>query len=293
MQTISVFQYASAKQFLLDSLDSKKKKNPQFSVRQWSKKMGLQSHTLLTLLLQGKRPLRVKHAKFLSVGLDLTPKENLFFQTLIQYESSQTIEEKELCRMWLAEQNPGQALSTRELDEFSVISDWIHMAILGASRLKDFDGKPETLKKRIGSKTSVHEIRSAMNRMTEMGLLEKQTDGNLWPTYQRITNKDEVANAGVRKYHAQVMDLAKSALEDQSVEEREYQSLSIAIRKDDLELAKEMIKKFRVQFVQTLGLQTREADELYQMNLQFFRLTESPAVNPAVNEGAETKTRSA
>ncbi len=290
----SVFHYTSAKQFLLDSLDFKKKKNPQFSVRQWAKKMGLQSHTLLTLLLQGKRPLRVKHAKFLALGLELNAKENLFFQTLIQYESASSIEEKELSRMWLAEQNPGKDFSTRELDEFSVVSDWIHMAILGASRLKDFDGKPETLKQRIGSKTSVHEIRSAVNRMMEMGLLEKQADGNLWPTYQRITNKDDVANAGARKYHQQVMDLAKNALEEQNVSEREYQSLSIAIRREDLDLAKEMIKKFRMQFVQALGLQTREADELYQMNVQFFRLTESPAVGAmsttAENEGAETKT---
>lgn len=290
----SVFRYTSAKQFLLDSLDYKKKKNPQFSVRQWAKKMGLQSHTLLTLLIQGKRPLRVKHAKFLSLGLGLSMKENLFFQTLIQYEAASSIEEKELCKMWLVEQNPGQDFTTRELDEFSVISDWIHMAILGASRLKDFDGKPETLKNRIGSKTSVHEIRSAMNRMMEMGLLEKQADGNLWPAYQRITNKDDVANAGARKYHQQVIELAKNAIEEQGVTEREYQSLSIAIRKEDLDLAKEMIKKFRMQFVQALGLQTREADELYQLNVQFFRLTESPAavtsVTAAVNEGAETKT---
>lgn len=272
----SVFDYKSARQFLLDTLAEKQRKNPGYSLRQWCQKMGLTSHTLLTLLLQGKRPLRIKHTQFLSKGLELNSQENLYFQALIQMEGATTPEEKDLCRIWLSDLHPGGNFSTRELDEFSVIADWVHMTILSMTRLKSFKGTPEEIRKKLGNKVSIHEVRAAVNRLSGLGLVEIK-DGVLLSTFSRVVTKDDIANKGAREYHRQVITLAQEAIESQSVDEREFQSFGLAIPKDKLALAKKMIRKFRTQFAEAVGAEVGEADEVYQMNMQFFRLTESPA----------------
>jgi len=274
-KSLNVFDYTSARQFMLDSLAEKQRRNPGYSLRQWCNKMGLQSHTLLTLLLQGKRPLRIKHAQFLSKGLDLNSQENLYFQALIQLENAETLEEKNLCRLWLSDLHPGGNFTTRELDEFSAISDWVHMTILSMSRLKGFTGAEEEIRKKLGKKISIHEVRMAVNRLLDLGLLEKK-DGTLVPTYHRVVTKDDVANSGAREYHRQVIDLAKNAIEEQDVSERELQSFAIAVPNEKIDLAKQMIRKFRTQFAEAIGASIGTGDEVYQMNMQFFRLTESP-----------------
>jgi uncharacterized protein (TIGR02147 family) len=86
----------------------------------------------------------------------------------------------------------------------------------------------------------------------------------------------------VRQYHKQVMNLALEAVEAQSVEAREYQSFAIALPKGKLPLAKDMIRKFRAQFVK--AMQSEVCDEVYQFNLQLFQLTESPPARRRVSE---------
>jgi uncharacterized protein (TIGR02147 family) len=286
---VSVFDYQSPRQFLLDALSEKQKKNPGYSLRQWCLKMGQKSHTLVTLILQGKRPLRIKHAAMFARGLDLASQENVYFQGLIQMENATTPEEKKLCALWLSDLHPGGVFTTRELDEFSVISDWVHMTILSMTRLKGLSGSPEEISKRLGLKVSTNEVRAAVSRLLDLGLIQKNKDGKLEATYHRVTSKDEIASSGGREYHRQVIDLAKNAIEAQSIHEREFQSFGIAIAQDKIQLAKDMIKKFRAQFAQTVGARPGEGDEVYQTNIQFFRLTESPREKSVSSEDEGAK----
>ena len=284
MNQVAIFNYTNPRQFLLDALQEKQKSQSDFSVRKWAKEMGLTSHSILVMILQGKRPLRMKHAAFLSKGLNLSTQEKLFLQALIQFDTAKSIEEKELCRLWLSELNPGGQYKTCEIDQFMVISHWVHMTILSMTNLKNFDGSAEQIHKLLKGKASIHEVRSALNRLYELKLIRRNSNGKVEATYERVTSKDDVVNKGVREYHRQVIDLAKNAIEEQSVEEREFQSFSLGIPHERLVLAKTMIRKFRTQFVKAMSADTGSADDVYQFNLQFFRLTENPMFAPANKE---------
>ena len=53
-------------------------------------------------------------------------------------------------------------------------------------------------------------------------------------------------------------------------------------------LAKEMIRRFRSQFTSAVGAEG-DGDEVYQMNMNFFQLTESPAIKMVEDEGVDTE----
>lgn len=287
MEVQSVFQYQSAKRFLLDTVEHKQKTDAAFSVRKWAREMGLGSHALLVMILQGKRSMTLRQVPFLAKGLGLSSPERLYFQALIQFENAKTQEEKDLCQLWLSEINPGSKFRVRDIDEYIVIAHWVHMAILAMTGLAAFRGSAEEIHARLGGKVLIHEIRAALERLKALNLVEMK-DGRLTCTVERVSTRDDVANRGAREYHKQVASLVAMALETQSVEQREFQSFAVSVPKSKIPLAKEMIRKFRIRFYEAM---TQEpGDEVYQTSIQFFRLTESPSeLVPKEDEGAETK----
>jgi uncharacterized protein (TIGR02147 family) len=287
MKPSTVFQYQSARQFLLDYVAHQQKSTPGFSLRKWAKSMGLGSHTHLTMILQGKRSLTLKHAPFFAKGTELSSPERLYFQALIQFENAETPEERDLCRLWMSEANPGGDYRVREVDEYIVISHWVHMAILAMTDNKDIKGTAEEIHARLGgskAKVSITEVRAAMERLRALELVREE-NGKLICTYARITTRDDVANRGAREYHKQVARLGIDAIEEQAVDEREFQSFAVSVPRDKIALAKEMIRKFRTQFYEAMT--SEPGDDVYQTQIQFFRLTERPSeMVPKEDEGA-------
>ena len=283
MPTQSVFQYRSAKRFLIDFAESKQRTDAGFSIRKWAREMGV-SHALIVMLLQGKRSLTLKQVPFLAKGMGLSSPEKLYLQALIQFENADSDEERELCELWLSEVNPGTDYKIREVDEYLVIAHWVHMAILAMTNLASFSGVPEEIYLRLGKKVSLFEIRAAVERLKALNILEEK-DGRLHCTYHRITTRDDVANRGAREYHKQIAALIPEAIETQPVEQREFQSFAVSVPRSKIPLAKELIRKFRTQFYEAMT--SEPGDEVYQTSIQFFRLTESPSeIVPKEDAGA-------
>jgi uncharacterized protein (TIGR02147 family) len=270
-----IYDYQNPRQFLLDRVSALQKRDAAVSVRALAKQMGLKSHTLLVLLLQGKRPLRVKHAPALAKGLGLTSSERLYLQALIQFDSAADIEEKKLCSLWLADLHPEGVVRSRRLDEFEAVSSWIHMAILAACELADLETTPEAIAHRFKNKVTPTEVRAALERLKALKLLEMTDSGRLRPSVEHVTTSDDIANAGARKYHREVLALAEQAIEGVALDKREFQSFAITIPQARVGLAKEMIRKFRTQLENAVGV-GGPGSEVYQTSIQLFQLTENP-----------------
>jgi len=286
---LNIYEYQNPRQFLLDQLSVFQKRDSKFSARSWAKKMGLPAPSLLIMILQGTRPLLLKHVDFLNRGLNLSTPEQLFFRALIQLTNAKTIEEKRLCEFWISELNPGSSLRIKEISEHEVISKWIHFTILSMTHLKAFDGKVDTIHKLLESKVSVHEVRSALMRLEELGLVTRdEKSGRLLSTNTAVSTRDDVTIKASHEYFKSVFRMAEDAVSTQSVLEREFQALAIAVPHDRITLAKEMIRRFRSQFIQAMVPDNATADHVYQLNLQFFRLTECPSEQwrALENEGA-------
>ena len=280
-----IYDYTNPLSFMADYIESRKTLKPGFSIRKWAKEMNLNGHALLVMLLKGKRSLRIKHLDFLGDGLRLSSNERMYFQTLIQYHNAQDLKEKRLYEHFLSELHPKENFSVKELDEFKVISDWYHMSILALTNLKDFEMSTENITSRLQGKVSAQQVDEAIERLIQMGLLERLSRSQYRATYYRVSTADDVVNLGAREYNKQVMDLAKEAIDQYEPEEREFQSFVMAVAKDKVPLAKEMIREFR-QKLSKAG--SGQGDEVYQTNIQFFQLTKDPSLG---GEGVEAENK--
>jgi uncharacterized protein (TIGR02147 family) len=224
------------------------------------------------MLLQGKRQLRIQHCHFLLRGLSFSLNESAYFEAIIQYQNAKTIEEKTFIAKLMNELNPGREVKTKEVLEFKIISGWVHMAIMAMTELKDFRGTETEIHRLLAGKLTLSEIRAALTRLLDMELLKWDEVSRLVPTFNQITTRDDIQNEGAKEYHRQVIALAANAIDKQKLEEREFQSFTMAIAKEKIPLAKEMIRRFRRKLSQAVS---GEGDEVYQTSIQFFRLTEN------------------
>lgn len=279
MAKIDIFKYKDPRLFLLDSYEKRKVTDPDFSVRKWAKEMGLAGHTLLAMILQGKRNLKIKHTDFFSQWLKLNSKQLRYFKLLIQFANAKTIEEKSHLLSLLSEVNPQGTIDRVDIEQFDVLSNWIHMAIMGMTKLKNFNGTVDEIFYLVKGKKSKFEIRLALERLLRLKLIAYNEDRKIYVTHNYVSTPDDVASKGARAYHRQVMDLAKDALEEIPLERREFQSFVMAIDKDKVDLAKQMIRDFRKEL--HLAVSGR-GDHIYQTNIQFFQLTEDSGLDQEI-----------
>ncbi len=287
MSIPSVYHYQSARLFLKDVITQKKKQEEDFSLRRFCRQNNIGSHALLIMLLNGKRKMTLKQAPGLSKALGMGSLELMYFQTLIQLDNAKSEEEKNLCKLWLNDLNPKPEYKILEVEHFHVIANWIHMAILTLAKIEGAKITAENVYALIHEKVSIAECRQAIERLLDLRLLEEK-NGKILPTHNWVRTKDDVANKGAREYHKQVSKLAIEAIEEQDPSIREYQSFALTIPEGKIPFAKDMIRKFRNQLV--LAMEADPGYQVYQCNIQFFRLTECPLEKPVVTEdAAQTK----
>jgi len=270
---ISVFHYQSARSYLKDMIADQKSRNQDFSLRRFCRQSEVGSHALLVMLLNGKRKMTLKQVPAFARAFGMSSLERMYFQNLIQLDNARSDEERDLCKLWLNELNPIPEHKIVEIEHFQVIANWIHMAILTLAKIEGAKITPENVHALVNGKVSLAECRQAIERLLDLGLLEEK-DGRLMPTHSWVRTKDDLASKGAREYHKQVLKLATDAIEEQSVDEREFQSFALTLPRGRIALAKDMIRKFRHQLV--TAMESEPGHEVYQCNLQFFRLTESP-----------------
>ena len=157
-----------------------------------------------------------------------------------------------------------------ESEKFHAVSDWIHMAILEMTKLKDFKDDASWIASRLGFGATAQNVKEAVERLLAMNLLERRAS-RLVKTHERLTTPKDRASECIREHHRQVLANAQTALAAQSTDERVFNSCTMTVDANRLPEAKELILKFRTEMAKLM--ETEGGSETYQLSVQFFRLT--------------------
>lgn len=231
---------------------NRRKHNPQYSLRSYSRFLGINSGAL-SQIISGKRPLTLKQAYKIVPKLNLSHKQRKSFleQALA---SKATVTTKAFVQL--------------KDDEFAVISEWYHYAILNLMDTIDFKSDDTWIASRLDITTV--EARQGLARLERLELIKKVNDK--WIPYQTsLTTTHDIPNAALKHSHEQTIDQAKKALWDVAIELRDISSISMATNTQQLIKAKEMIKAFRRKLSEVL--ETGDQTEVYALNIQLFPIT--------------------
>ena len=173
-----------------------------------------------------------------------------------------------------APQKPSPVLKFIQLstDEFRVIADWYHLAILSLAETESFLSDATWISRRLG--ITKYEAQSAIETLLRLGLVEFDERRELKVTGKQFTTTNDIPDASIRKNHAQGLELAREALERVPVELREFSASVIAADVELLPEAKKRLRELRREIAQLLeGGPNATKKEVYRLSIQLFPLS--------------------
>ena len=244
-----------------ECLSLKQRENPQYSLRAFSRDIGVH-HGTLGQVLKGTRPLPYKVAENVINKLKLGPKERtLFMESLLRKKLSiDSIKIDELDERFM-------------LDEsyYKVLAEWEHAAILELFNLHDFEGRLDEISSRLNISNNRAEV--ALNNLIVCGLILVSAEGKLSLAHPELRTTEDIKNQALRDSHIETMKMGIEKIESIEVELRDFSSTTVALNLDKLPEAKTIIREFRMKMAALL----RDSDpktDVFQLAIQFFPLTE-------------------
>jgi uncharacterized protein (TIGR02147 family) len=269
-----VFQYHDPVEFLNASIQAIQARNPRFSLRAWASQLGLSHVAMLSMVLNRKRrllpTLSSKISKHFASSGRFTENEARYFDILVMFHNSSTLEEKNFYEGILSSLKPDRSFSTLELDKLNIISEWYHAAILEMTDTKNFKPDPRWISLRLGDSVSPDQVKAAIERLLRLGLLERTRQGSLKKTNAFLATPTDVPDKSLKKFHSEMIMKAVKAMETQAVEKRDITSYTFSIDTSKLPEAKLMIRDFRRKLAKLLESPT--GDSVYQLNIELFDL---------------------
>lgn len=273
VMNISIFNYESPNQYLRDAWNKKRAFNKNFTIRAWSKQLGISSPGTFYQIIDGKRNLPKKYVKAISESLGLDAKESMYLETLIELGKAKTIEHKTYYKDRFKKLAPGEKFSFYELEAFHYLKDPLNGAIIELTCLSDFENDPFWIKNRLSVDASINEINKAIKLMLELKLLAFNDEGKLCRSNEHVYTKQDIKNEAIQAYHKNVLTLGADQLGKQEVDKREYGASAFGIKRNDLPKIKEQIRDFINDLINEYEAANGQAEEVYQLGIQFFGLT--------------------
>ena len=254
---------------LKDEFSRRCESNARYTMRAFARDLGVAPSTL-SETLGGRHHLSQSSARRVAVKLGLDDREAAIFVEMVALKTGRSQLRRKLAENRLdSASNDGKEPALRE-DVFALVADWHHLAILELTKMPNVSADPEWVSRSLG--ISRETAAEAIDRLIRLDLLE-ESDGRLISRVPRSQTPNDIPSQAIRQFHRGILQKAESAIESQSVEDREFQTIVMAIESDALPTFKARLRDFAAKTKDLAAACTRK-DKVYALSMQMFRIAE-------------------
>lgn len=261
-------KYNDYRKFLKETLERRIQNNSKYSLRAFARDLSVAPQNLSSVL-NGKRGISLETALKLTKRLDLAETEASYFCDLVDLNHAKSPEQKQIALLRLSRYKQGLKFQTISTDTLRIISDWYHFAILELTFISGFKSDTKWIAKKL--KISNHEAQQAVDRLLRTNLLV-ESNGTLIKSSSHLTTTHDVPSDAIKSFNRQILQKAMDSIVFQSVADRDFTTMTMAIDPTKIPEAKSKIRAFRREI--TEFLEAGDRSEVYCFSQQLFRLTE-------------------
>ncbi|MFC1585829.1 TIGR02147 family protein [Fibrobacterota bacterium] len=268
----SIFEYLNYREFLRDFFMEKKQKHSFYSYRLFSEKAGFKSPNFLKLVMEKQRNLTKDSLFKVCKGLKLRKKEAEYFENLVFFNQSKTLDEKNHYLKGVMRHRKQDDPHNVEKDELKYFSKWYHPVIRELVCAQDFKADFRHLGKCVIPAISAEEAESSVKLLTELGYIEKNRDGTWIMKIANITTGPQIRSVAVSNYHREMLSLASQAIERFPASERNITSQTLSLSEESVKIVVDKIKELRKELF-VLAEEDKQKGRVMQVNFQVFPLS--------------------
>lgn len=271
----NIFGYLDYRSYLQDLTNQLRAQDSGFTVREFARRAGLKSPGLLKMVIDGTRNLTAESAASFCQAFDLGGKARCYFEMLVRYNQATSPDERVELFDALNRLRPRSHQFTLEKKHHRYLTRDHYVAIREMVLLKGFREDDDWIAERLRPAITASEAREAVATLLELGMLRRRQDGRLEQADDFVRTTDGNTQAlEAYHFHDAVLSRARTMLGFLQQEKRSYYALTLPLPKT---MVSEIIADFyalRDRIVAKINQAGLEYDEVYQMNFQFFPLTE-------------------
>lgn len=238
------------RQALCRDYEESKKKNARYSIRSYARFLGIPASTL-SLVMRGKSQIRARRAAEIISKFKTTKTEKNYLLYLMG-ESLLQVQRKDI----------GQA-------QYSILTDWIYLAVLYFFELDLPDKSPSHLAKRLC--VPVAKINYVIQVLKSNGLLKENQNGELSVSQEQLNTSDDISDELIKQHHKMNLQLSERVLDSMPVEKRDYTSYTFSTNSSQYLALKKEIRQFYEKISATME-HAPNKDEVYRISIQLHPL---------------------
>lgn len=265
--TPSPLSYLDYRTWLKDAYEARKQESGFFSYRFMAGRLEVDAGQLVKIL-QGKLHMPVRAIPKVAKLFSLEGREADFFQELVVFTRSRGRKETAESFNRLMEI---KGLDARSLEDrhASYYLEWRHTVVRALIGVTTFRGDFEALGRMCDPPLTEEQARNSVELLESLEMIRKD-DRGVWSLHDaHVTQGSSIPKQAVRKFQADVLQLAERALDAIVPEDREISTQTVAIGSAELAQLKDWSADFWRQ-VQMLAQNSRSPDRVYQIGLVAF-----------------------
>lgn len=276
---VNIFEFDNFRDFLMAAGFPHGNYNARANTLQkWANRLGYKSPSSLNMVLKGSRLPSREMQRALIKDLSLNNKESEFFELMIEKEKGEKrgkfnsdVHKK------LDQLSGGRDSFQMPLKEFSLVSKWYFLVIKQLVSAPGFIDDVDWIHRKLRKRVSQRNIRYALQTLEELGLIERDSSGELRPTGKSLKLPNGPKSAAIQSHHGGMIEQGFHALTELPVEKRQISGITMRMPTSRMEEAQDFLFKFLEEFDQKFHV--NDSEDVYQLNMQFF---------PHTNEGVES-----
>jgi uncharacterized protein (TIGR02147 family) len=253
--------------YVREELELRQKRRPAYSMRAFARDLEV-SPSFLCEFLAGRQGLSRERTVWIAEKLKLTAEQAEHFQDLIEAKFALNADKKKLAK-FRAQQRNRNSDSHLSLENFHLIADWYHFALL---EILGVPG-PQKSMKQIARLIDVPEadLKEASARLLRLGLLKKDGD-RLTPVDDTTSAGGEIPDRAIRLSHQQTLAMHAAAVDRKEYTERENVSVTFSIAAQDWPKLRKEIQQSVMNVVARFAGVEAPKDQVVSLGLQAITL---------------------
>lgn len=246
------------------------------TLNELSRKLGYRSPSLLSMISKGKRlpSNEILEVLFNEWNTDLLEREVIRLRVEIERRKRKNRPIASLIER-LEELSRKSNYQLIDLNVFNSIKDWHNLVLKTLVSTPDFSEDYEKISQQLRKKVTAAEVKKGIETLLHVGLIVRdESSGRLVPkTSSGHETTHDIPSEAIREHHKGMIGRALESIDEQGVEERHINSLTLKFNKQRRDEAKstilKFVKDFNDKFFDDEGL------DVYQLNVQFFGHTQN------------------
>lgn len=284
---INLFEYLNYREFLKDAYEERHASDWRFSHRYIAEKAGFDG-SMFNKILQGKRNLT---SRLVSVFADIFCRDNRekqYFSDMVSFNQAKNHSES---RQYLEKLVATKECKVEEVarDQFEYFDHWYHAVIRELVTFYPYVGDDAALGLMVRPPITASQVKSSISLLERLSMIRKNPETGFYEQTQGlISSGSESYSTAVNSYIQQNLDVATTAMDRFSREERNLATLAFACDENTYAELVEMVRRFRREVLAKVG-QCQKPNRIFQLGMQLFPL--SDPYPPPVRRGRKRKIR--